>query len=67
MRWFSSVVLALAALYGAARADEAEAAKRVEKLGGTVTRDDRQPGGPVVKVTLGGPPAVGQFPVWCAT
>ena len=55
MRWFSCVVLALAALVGAARADEAEAVKGIEKLGGTVTRDDKQPGGPAVKVTLNGP------------
>jgi len=55
MRWFSSVVLVLAALGGVARTDEAEAAKRIENLGGTVTRDDKQPGSPVVKVTLTGP------------
>ena len=55
MRWFASAVPALAALGGAARAGEAEAAKRVEQLGGTVTRDGKQPGSPAVKVTLTGP------------
>jgi hypothetical protein len=55
MRWFASAVLALPAPGGAARADEAEAAKRVEQLGGTVTRDGKQPGSPAVKVTLTGP------------
>ena len=57
MRWFSGIALALAVLVGAARADEAEAAKRVEQLGGTVTRDDKQPGSPVTEVALAGPRA----------
>src|ERR687884_316868 len=40
----------LACLSGAARADEASAAKAVGKLGGTVTRDDKLPGKPVIGV-----------------
>ena len=39
-------------LSGAARADEADAVKVVEKLGGKLTRDDKQPGKPVVEVNL---------------
>jgi len=47
-------VILLACLSGAARADEASAAKAVEKLGGKVTRDEKLPGKPVTGVTLGG-------------
>jgi uncharacterized protein (TIGR03067 family) len=36
----------------APRADEADAVKLVEKLGGKITRDDKQPGKPVVEVNL---------------
>src|SRR5438874_4326071 len=48
------VGLLLACLSGAARADEASAVKAVEKLGGTVTRDDKLPGKPVIGVNLAG-------------
>jgi internalin A len=34
------------------KADEADVAKLVEKLGGTITRDDTQPGNPVIAVNL---------------
>jgi hypothetical protein len=44
----------LACLCGAAQADEASAVKAVENLGGTVTRDDKLPGKPVIEVNLGG-------------
>src|SRR5438094_747126 len=47
-------VMLLACLSGAARADEASAVKAVEKLGGTVTRDDKLPGKPVIAVNLAG-------------
>src|SRR5947209_7412588 len=47
-------VMLLACLSGAARADEASAVKAVEKLGGTVTRDDKLPGKPVIGVNLTG-------------
>src|SRR5438309_8637075 len=47
-------VMLLAFLSGAARADEASAVKAVEKLGGTVTRDDKLPGKPVIGVNLAG-------------
>ena len=47
-------VMMLACLSGAARADEASAVKAVEKLGGTVTRDDKLPGKPVIGVNLAG-------------
>src|SRR5437588_588784 len=47
-------VMLLACLSGAARADEASAVKAVEKLGGTVTRDDKLPGKPVIGVNLAG-------------
>jgi internalin A len=43
-------VMLLACLSGAARADEASAVKAVQKLGGTVTRDDKLPGKPVIGV-----------------
>src|SRR3954453_18459345 len=46
-------VMLLAYLSGAARADEADAVKAVEKLGGTPTRDDKLPGEPVTRVSLG--------------
>ena len=45
-------VILLACLSGAARADEASAVNAVEKLGGTVTRDDKLPGKPVIGVNL---------------
>jgi len=42
----------LAALAPAARADEAAAVEALQKLGAKVTRDDKQPGKPVVAVNL---------------
>ena len=45
-------VMLLACLSGAARADEASAAKAVENLGGKVYRDDKLPGKPVIGVHL---------------
>ena len=45
-------VMLLACLSGAARADEASAVKAIENLGGTVTRDDKLPGKPVIGVKL---------------
>src|SRR5215207_2040012 len=42
----------LACLSGAARADEASAVKAVESLRGTVTRDDKLPGKPVIGVNF---------------
>ena len=47
-------VMLLACLSGAARADEASAVKAVENLGNEVTRDDKQPGKPVIGVDLTG-------------
>ena len=52
MRLSISTLLTLMVLSGAARADEAAAIKLVEKLGGTVTRDDKQPGKPVIEVEI---------------
>ena len=52
MRWFLGVLAAVVVLSGAVRADEADAVKMVEKLGGKITRDDKQPGKPVVEVNL---------------
>src|SRR5438105_2399943 len=52
MRW-TVLTLSLVCLAApVARADEAEAVKYVEKLGGTVTRDANLPGNPVVAVDL---------------
>src|SRR5438067_2530453 len=51
-------VMLLACLSGAARADEASAVKAVEKLGGTVTRDDKLPGKPVIGVNFNANPHV---------
>jgi hypothetical protein len=48
-------VLLGALFVGAARADEAEVARALEKAGGTVRVDDKQPGKPVVTVILWGP------------
>src|SRR2546425_614201 len=52
MRCCLGALLAALILSGAARADEADAVKLVEKLGGTIKRDDKQPGKPVVEVDL---------------
>ena len=52
MRGPLGALAAVVILSGAARADEADAVKVVEKLGGKVTRDDKQPGKPVVEVNL---------------
>ena len=57
---FRNIAFALAAsglcLCSSARADDAEdkAVAFVEKLGGTVVRDEKAPGKPVVTVNLGG-------------
>src|SRR5262249_56995098 len=53
-RWGAGggVVLALLVLALPVRADEASAVKAIEKLGGTVTVDAKQPGKPVVAVNL---------------
>jgi internalin A len=55
-RWAvgGGVLLGLLILAVAGRADEAAAVKAVEKLGGKVTVDDKQPGKPVVGVELSG-------------
>src|SRR5262245_49304970 len=55
MRWFMGVVLATGVLSASALADETLAVKLVEKLGGSVTRDDKQPGKPVIGVTVSSP------------
>src|SRR5580700_5094501 len=52
MRGFLGALVAVVILSSAARADEADAVKLVEKLGGKITRDDKQPGKPVVEVNL---------------
>src|SRR5262249_34447777 len=52
MRSVLGAMLAAVVLSGAARADEAAAVKLVEKLGGKIVRDGKQPGQPVVKVDL---------------
>src|SRR4051812_42555276 len=49
----ASVGLMTLCLSGVAYADEADAVKVVEKLGGKIIRDDKQPGKPVVGVDLG--------------
>src|SRR5436309_312206 len=51
-------VMLLACLSGAARADEASAVKAIENLGGTVTRDDKLPGKPVIGVNFNANPGV---------
>src|SRR5262245_44671608 len=48
----AGVLLGLLALGVAGRADEAASVKMIEKLGGRVTRDDKQPGKLVVEVDL---------------
>jgi len=48
----AGVLLGLLVLAVAGRADEAAAVKAIEKLGGKVTRDDKQPGKPAVSVDL---------------
>src|SRR5437867_4478203 len=52
MRWFAGTVLGVVILSGAARSDEAAAVRMVERLGGGITRDDKQPGKPVIGVVL---------------
>ena len=52
MRKFLGALAVLVILSGVARADEADAVKVIEKLGGKVTRDEKQPGKPVVEVNL---------------
>src|SRR5215471_14025304 len=54
-RWaVGGVLLGLLVLVVAGRADEAAALKMIEKLGGKVTRDGKQPGKPAVSVDLHG-------------
>src|SRR5262249_54117711 len=50
----TGVLLGLLGLTVAGRADEPATVKAIEKLGGTVTRDDEIAGKPVVGVDLGG-------------
>ena len=50
----AGLLLGLLVLAVAGRADEATAVKMIEKLGGTVTRDNRIAGKPVVDVDLRG-------------
>ena len=51
-RWaVSAVVIGLLVMAKAGRADEAEAVKAIEKLGGIVTVDAKQPAKPVVRVS----------------
>src|SRR5262249_42074159 len=50
----AGVLLGLLALAVAGRADEAATLKMIEKLGGSVMRDDKLPGKPVVWVDLRG-------------
>src|SRR5580704_16599669 len=50
MRCSPTAMLAVVILSGAVRADEADAVKVVEKLGGKIIRDDKQPGKPIVGV-----------------
>jgi internalin A len=52
MRNCCGVLAMVLLLSGAARADEADAVKLVEKLGGTIKRDDKQPDKPVIEVSL---------------
>ena len=54
MRSFIGALVAAMVLCGAARADGADAVKRIEKLGGTGHRDDKQPSKPVDAVILDG-------------
>ena len=52
-RWAGTgVLLGLLLVTMASRADEAEAIKAVQKLGGKVTVDEKRPGKPVVAVNL---------------
>ena len=52
MRRSLGALAAVVILTGAVRADEADAIKLVERLGGKIKRDDKQPGKPVVEVNL---------------
>jgi internalin A len=52
MRGSLGALMVVVILSSTARADEADAVKLVEKLGGKITRDDKQPGKPVVEVNL---------------
>ena len=54
MRWSPGAMLAVVVLCGPTRADEAASVRMVEKLGGKVTRDDKQPDKPVIGVSLAG-------------
>jgi hypothetical protein len=59
LRW--GAVLVLLSLAAATLADEAEVAKALEKAGGTVRVDDKQPDKPVVTVILWGPTFKGEM------
>jgi hypothetical protein len=50
----AGVLLGLLVLVVAGRADEAVAVKAIEKLGGTVTVDDKRPGKPILGIDLYG-------------
>ena len=52
MRRSIGAMLAVVILSGVARADEDAAVKFVDKLGGRIIRDDKQPGEPVIEVRL---------------
>jgi internalin A len=54
MRYALIAMLAVVIMAGSGWADEADAVKLVEKLGGKITRDERLAGKPVVGVTLDG-------------
>ena len=52
MRRSLCALAAVVILAGTARADEADVVRFVEQIRGTVKRDDKQPGKPVVTVSL---------------
>ena len=52
MRWCIGMLAAVLLLSGAARADEADTVKLIEKLGGKITRDEKLKGLPVITVSL---------------
>ncbi len=52
MQRFAGAVAAVLLVAGAARADKAAAVKAIEKLGGKIERDEKQPGKPVVKKSI---------------
>jgi hypothetical protein len=56
MRKSVCALAAVVILAGVARADESDAVKLIEKLGGKIKRDDDQPAKPVFEVNLYGTP-----------